>query len=153
MLLYSKLIEEYCRQLPRIIVWDKGRTAVMRHNGYHSCFEFIYYTFMEGGGGTWYGERDSDSADDIWRVRTPNEANGRMHVTEKPVLLPERAIQNSSRHGDIVWEPFSGSGSTLIACENLGRRCRAVEIAPGYVAVALERWATHTGKTPVLLNE
>lgn len=152
MLLYSKLIEEYCRQLPRIIVWDKGRTAVMRHNGYHSCFEFIYYTFMEGGGGTWYGERDSDSADDIWRVRAPNEANGRMHVTEKPVLLPERAIQNSSRPGDIVWEPFGGSGSTLIACENLGRRCRAVEIAPGYVAVALERWATMTGKTPVLLD-
>lgn len=53
----------------------------------------------------------------------------------------------------IVLEPFSGSGTTLIACENLGRRCRAVEISPGYVAVALERWAEHTGKTPVLVEE
>ena len=53
---------------------------------------------------------------------------------------------------DLVYEPFSGSGTTLIACERLGRRCRAVEIAPGYVAVALERWATMTGKTPVLLD-
>jgi DNA modification methylase len=52
----------------------------------------------------------------------------------------------------IVFDPFSGSGTTLIACEQLGRRCRAVEIAPGYVAVALERWATATGRTPVLLE-
>jgi DNA modification methylase/DNA-binding ferritin-like protein (Dps family) len=51
-----------------------------------------------------------------------------------------------------VYEPFSGSGTTLIACEQLGRRCRAVEISPGYVAVALERWATATGKTPVLVD-
>ena len=52
----------------------------------------------------------------------------------------------------LVYEPFSGSGTTLIACENLSRRCRAVEISPAYVAVALERWATHTGKMPVLLE-
>lgn len=51
-----------------------------------------------------------------------------------------------------VYEPFLGSGTTLIACENLNRRCRAVEISPGYVAVALQRWADATGKTPILLN-
>ena len=55
--------------------------------------------------------------------------------------------------GATVVDFYSGSGTTLIACENLSRRCRAVEIAPGYVAVALERWHVHTGKTPVLLNE
>ena len=49
-------------------------------------------------------------------------------------------------------DPFAGSGTTLIACENLGRRCRAVEISPGYVAVTLERWAEHTGQTPTLLE-
>ena len=52
----------------------------------------------------------------------------------------------------MIYEPFCGTGTTLVACENLGRRCRAVEISPAYVAVALERWATLTGKTPVLLD-
>jgi DNA modification methylase len=70
----------------------------------------------------------------------------------KPVELVARAVENSSLPGEIVYEPFSGSGTTLMACEALGRRCRAVEIAPGYVAVALERWATATGKRPVLVE-
>jgi DNA modification methylase len=56
-----------------------------------------------------------------------------------PVELPLRAISNSSEPGDIVFEPFSGSGTTLVACENLKRHCRAMEISPAYVAVALER--------------
>lgn len=53
-----------------------------------------------------------------------------------------------TKPGGIVGEPFSGSGTTLIACENLNRRCRAIEIHPAYVAVALERWHQHTGRTP-----
>ena len=69
----------------------------------------------------------------------------------KPVELVTAMIENSTRKTEIVYEPFSGSGTTIIACEQLGRRCRAVEISPAYVAVALERWATATGKTPVLL--
>jgi DNA modification methylase len=67
-----------------------------------------------------------------------------------PVDLPERAIRNSSTAGDIVYEPFSGSGTTLVACENLGRRCRAVEISPAYVAVALERMATAFPHLPIV---
>jgi len=65
--------------------------------------------------------------------------------------LVEQMVKNSSEQGAVVYEPFSGSGTTLIACERLGRRCRAVEISPGYVAVALERWAVMTGQTPVLV--
>ncbi len=64
-------------------------------------------------------------------------------------LIP--AIKLSSNPGCVVGEPFSGSGTTLIACENLKRRCRAIEISPAYVAVALERWHQHTGQTPVLM--
>ena len=74
-----------------------------------------------------------------------------MHPTTKPVELVERLIVNSSKSGDVVIDGFSGSGTTLIAAEKLGRRARCIEIEPGYVAVALERWATMTGKTPVLL--
>ena len=71
------------------------------------------------------------------------------HSATFPVDLPGFFIRAFSDDRDSWLEPFSGSGSTLIACENLGRRCRAVEIAPGYVAVALERFHVHTGKTPV----
>lgn len=73
-----------------------------------------------------------------------------LHPTMKPVEVPSRAINHSSRPGDLVYEPFSGSGTTLIACEQLKRKCRAIEINPGYVAVALQRWADATGKTPKL---
>lgn len=74
------------------------------------------------------------------------------HPAPFSVALASWAVDPWSEIGEIVYEPFSGSGTTLIACERLGRRCRAVEIEPGYVAVALERWATMTGKTPVLVG-
>jgi DNA modification methylase len=70
----------------------------------------------------------------------------------KPVELMERLVQNSSVGGELVFDPFLGSGTTLIACERLGRRCRGVEIAPGYVAVTLQRFLDATGKTPELLS-
>ena len=70
----------------------------------------------------------------------------------KPPELVQVMLQNSTIQDDIVYEPFSGSGTTIIACENLSRKCRAVEISPAYVAVALERWSQLTGKTPELLE-
>jgi len=85
----------------------------------------------------------------VWTI---GKAKVTDHPTEKPVEVPEHAIAHSSKAGDLVFDGFSGSGTTLIACENLGRRCRAVEIAPGYVAVALERFYQHSGKVPVLVS-
>lgn len=67
---------------------------------------------------------------------------------QKPVECMARPIRNHGKVGDLVFEPFSGSGTTIIACEQTGRRCRAIEISPGYVAVALQRWADATGKRP-----
>jgi DNA modification methylase len=84
----------------------------------------------------------------VWDIEQPkiNE----YHPTQKPLECMARPIRNHS--SDYVYEPFSGSGTTIIACENLGRKCRAIEIDPGYVAVALERWHQHTGKTPKLIS-
>lgn len=65
-----------------------------------------------------------------------------LHTCPKPVSLWEKLIEKQSNHGGIVYEPFSGSGTTIVACQNLGRKCRAIEISPAYVAVALERMAT-----------
>jgi hypothetical protein len=116
----------------------------------HQEWEHIWTWRTPGGD----GDRRTDwdiSVHAVWDTR--NEATYdkplTRHVAAFPVCLPERAIKAHSLSGELVLEPFSGSGTTLIACEKLGRRCRAVEIVPQYVAVALERWATMTGKTPV----
>jgi len=71
------------------------------------------------------------------------------HPCSKPIGFWEWLMKRTSEEGEFVYEPFSGSGTTIIACENLGRKCRAIELSPAYVAVTLERWATHTGKTPI----
>ncbi len=64
----------------------------------------------------------------------------------KPVALIERAIRNSSRRGDLVLDPFGGSGSTLIACEKTGRAARLIELEPQYVDVTIRRWEKYTGQ-------
>jgi DNA modification methylase len=74
------------------------------------------------------------------------------HPTQKPVGFMQKLIGMVSGDGAIIYEPFSGSGTTIIACENLARRCRACEISPAYVAVALERFHQHTGVLPVLIG-
>jgi DNA modification methylase len=74
------------------------------------------------------------------------------HSAAFPIGLPSFFIKAYTDAGDIVYEPFSGSGTTIIACEQLGRKARAIEISPAYVAVALQRWADATGKEPKLLK-
>ena len=86
-------------------------------------------------------------------VTARNPEFSREHPTEKPIELNAELIAEATVAGDLVIDLFAGVGTTLIACERLGRKCRAVEIEPKYVAVALERWATMTGGTPVLLDD
>ena len=73
--------------------------------------------------------------------------NDHMHPTMKPVALCARGILNSSRKGEIVFEPFAGSGSTLIACEQTGRRCRAIELDPVYCDVIIKRYINWVGRS------
>lgn len=87
---------------------------------------------------------------DVLEVEKPQK--NELHPTMKPLKLMRRMIRNSSNEGDIVYEPFSGSGSTILACENEGRICKAIELLPKYVAVDLQRWLDATGKAPVLLK-
>jgi DNA modification methylase len=75
------------------------------------------------------------------------------HPTEKPMRLWTTIMQWHSRPADYVFDPFCGVGTTIIACEQLGRKCRAMEIDPGYVAVSIQRWADATGKIHRLLTE
>ena len=71
------------------------------------------------------------------------------HATPKPIALCSRAIKSSSREGEIVLDVFGGSGSTLIACEQLNRKCYMMEMSPKYVDVIVKRWETLTGKKAV----
>ena len=75
-----------------------------------------------------------------------------IHGAGMPLLPALFSISNHSTGGGVVFEPFSGTGTTMCACETLGRKCRAIEISPAYVAVAIQRWADATGKTPELLT-
>lgn len=82
-------------------------------------------------------------------LRHPKPKRSEHHPTQKPVLLLERILKNSARQNDLVLEPFSGSGSTLMAAERLGMCCRASELDPGYVDVAVMRWQAWTGRAAV----
>ena len=86
----------------------------------------------------------------VWEIDKPRASAE--HPTMKPVELYENAYLNNSESGDITYEPYSGSGTAIIAAQNLSRKCRAVEISPAYVAVAIQRWADHTGQEPVLID-
>ena len=74
------------------------------------------------------------------------------HPAMFPIDLPQAYIEACTNQNNIIVDPFLGSGTTLIACERLNRKCRAVEISPAYCAVAIERWAEMTGQEPVLVT-
>jgi DNA modification methylase len=126
------------------VIWSKDRFTLGRSD-YHRQFEPILYGWKRGGQHFWAGARDQG---DVWQVQKPR-AND-LHPTMKPIELIERAIVNSSRHGDIVLDPFAGSGSTLIACQKTGRHARVIELEPTYVDVIVRRWQEFTGKGALL---
>lgn len=103
---------------------------------YHWQAEPIFFGWLPNAGHRWYGGRTQTT---VWNIDRPTKSPE--HPTMKPVELVERAIENSSLKGEIVADMFVGSGTTLIACERLSRKCRAIEISPAYVAVSLQRLA------------
>lgn len=123
------------------IIWAKDVFSVGRKD-YHTQYEPIWYGWKDGAARL-HPMRDRKQSD-VWSIPRPKRSDA--HPTMKPVELVARALRNSSKHQAIVFEPFSGSGSTLIACEVTGRRCRAIELDPGYVQVAIERWERFTGR-------
>lgn len=88
---------------------------------------------------------------DVWDFPRVKGEERQGHPTPKPVAVIERMIRSSTPDGSLVYDPFLGSGTTLIACQNLGRTCYGCEIDPGYVAVTLQRYLEHTDERPVLL--
>lgn len=122
------------------IIWVKD-SFVLGRSKYHRRYEPIWYGWHEAGGSSFNNRRD---ADDVWEVPRPKRSEE--HPTMKPVDLVARAIENSSAPGDIVIDPFGGSGTTLIAAEQTGRKAMLVELDPLYCDVIVQRWAKFTGK-------
>ena len=122
------------------IIWGKNAFTLGRAD-YQRQFEPILYGWREGVSHYWCGARDQG---DLWLIDRP-QAND-LHPTMKPVALIEQAVRNSSRRGEIVLDPFGGSGSTLIACEKTGRKARMIELEPKYCDVIIQRWQQFTGK-------
>ena len=125
------------------IIWAKD-VFVLGRSKYHRRYEPIWYGWHESAKSSFGDRRDLD---DVWEIPRPKRSEE--HPTMKPVELAVRAIGNSSKAGDIVYEPFGGSGSTLIAAEQLGRRCFAIEISPLYCDVVVSRYEQFTGKKAV----
>ena len=124
------------------IVWDKKSIGLGQSN-YRPQHEFIFYCK----GGSWYGDK---AQSDVWYMS--RGATGQyVHPTQKPVELIEKAINNSSKAGDIIIDCFGGSGSTMIAAEKVGRHSRLMELDPKYCDVIIKRWEDFTGKKAVLL--
>lgn len=122
------------------IVWAKGRMVLSRGH-YHPQHESAWYVVRDGATGHWAGDRSQTT---VWHIDHPKSETG--HGTQKPVEAMKRPIENNSSPGQAVYEPFSGSGTTIIACETTGRSCHAVELDPGYVDVAILRWQAFTGQ-------
>jgi DNA modification methylase len=126
------------------IVWAKN-TFTLGRSDYQRQYEPILYGWREGAKHYWCGDR---SQSDVWLVDKP--VRNDLHPTMKPVELIGRALRNSSRPGDVVLDPFGGAGSTLVSCENLGRKARLIEIDSQYVDVSVRRWQDYTGSKAFL---
>ncbi|MDZ7891742.1 MAG: site-specific DNA-methyltransferase [Rhodoferax sp.] len=122
------------------VIWAKN-TFTLGRSDYQRQYEPILYGWPEGATRHWCGDRDQS---DVWQIKKPHKND--LHPTMKPVELVERAIRNSSRSGNVVLDPFGGSGTTLIAAEKSGRLARLIELDPKYVDVIVRRWQDWAGK-------
>lgn len=142
----QKVFEEAGGRWSTFIIWAKNHFTLGRSD-YQRQYETILYGWKNGNKREWHGGRNQS---DLWFYDKP--IHNTLHPTMKPVELMERAIVNSSRPGDIVLDPFSGSGSTLIACERTGRICRTIELDPRFVDVTIKRWQVYTGRDAILAD-
>jgi DNA modification methylase len=126
------------------IIWAKSQFAIGRGD-YHWHHEPCWYAVREGRAGHYDGGRKQTT---LWQIDKPKKSETG-HSTQKPVECMKRPIENNSSPGQAVYEPFSGSGTTIIAGEMTGRHVYAIELNPAYVDVAVKRWQEFTGQEAV----
>ena len=141
-------------QIRAQIIWKKQHFAISR-GSYHWGHEPCWYAVRKGKTSHWRGDRTQST---VWEVANLNPFGGKSdaeneitgHGTQKPVELMRRPILNHTQAGEAVYDPFIGSGSSLIAAESTGRVCYGIDIDPKYIDVAVTRWQKFTGRQAVL---
>ena len=148
----KKDLEECDFEVRQMIIWNKS-IMVMGRSAYHWKHEPCWYAVRKGKDANWKGDRKQTT---VWDAASPNHImsgskdDKTEHPSQKPILLSEIPIMNHTNNGDGVYDPFLGSGSTLIACEKTGRKCYGMEIDPHYCDVIIKRWEDFTGKKAAL---
>jgi DNA modification methylase len=127
------------------IIWAKPRFVISRGH-YNWQHEPCWYAVRKGKTAGWIGDHSQTT---LWNIAQTTDGQKTEHGTQKPVECMARAIRN---HSGNVYEPFAGSGTTIIACEELGRGCFAIEIEPRYCDIILTRWEQLTGRQAELLE-
>jgi len=136
---------------PQQIIWNKGRTVLTRT---HYWYQHEPCWYLRKKNAPWFGRAGENST--VWDSPSPKFIMGGSkeekcdHPTQKPIELMRRPILNHTKRGEVVFDPFLGSGTTLIAAELTGRTCYGVELDPKYVDVIVRRWQNFTGREAVL---
>jgi len=141
---FKQAIEACGLKVAACIVWDK-KSIGLGNSHYRPQHEFIFYCR----GDRWFGGK---SESDVWECSRGATVDY-VHPTQKPVELIERAVRNSSRAGEVVLDLFGGSGSTLIACETLGRQARLMELDPKFCDAIVRRWQDFAGEAARLAGD
>lgn len=131
------------------IIWAKTVFAISR-GAYHWQHEPCWYAVRKGGKANWCGDRSQST---LWSVPTLDGQSRTGHGTQKPVELMRRPILNHTKRGDAVYDPFLGSGTTLIAAQELERVCYGLEIDPKYCDVIVQRWSKFADKRATLADD
>lgn len=158
------------------IIWAKDRFALSRGH-YHWRHEPAWYAVRKGRSAGWVGGRKRDTVwrceglppenaavavgileevgaeSTVWEIPMTVDDGSTGHGTQKPVECMRRPMEANSQEGDWIYEPFSGSGSTIIAGEQSARRVLAMELSPAYVDVAVRRWEAFSGHEAMLLSD
>jgi DNA modification methylase len=132
-------------EMRALVVWAKDALVVGRGH-YHHMHEPCWYAVRKGATGHWAGDRKQTT---LWHISKPHKSETG-HSTQKPVEAMLRPIINNSRAGETVYDPFVGSGTTIIAAQTCGRTALAIELNPAYVDVAVMRWQNFTGESATL---
>ncbi|WDI40542.1 DNA-methyltransferase [Bremerella sp. P1] len=138
---YPPFLKKHGLYFSQAIIWDKQHPVLTRKD-FMGAHEWCFYGWKEGSAHQFFGP---NNATDLWHVKKVNP-QAMVHLTEKPVELAVRAIQYSSRESENVLDLFGGSGSTLIGCEQTGRKAYLMELDQAYADVIVERWESFTGK-------
>ena len=133
-------------KMRQMIIWNKSQFT-LGMSDYHPKHEPCIYGWKGGAAHNWYADRKQTTVVDWEKPRRSEE-----HPTMKPVGLFGYQVQCSSKEGDIVLDTFGGSGTTIVACEELKRKARLMEIDPHYCNVIIARWEKLTGQKAVKLN-